>query len=269
MIDEIASFGRALAVSAGEVLLAARNDKFRIESKATRQDLVTELDRRVEGELIEKIRTAYPGHAVLGEETGETAGDAPYQWVIDPLDGTMNYAHRYPIFSVSIAFKAHGVTEWGGICVPALSEMYTTIRGRGAYLNERELRVSAIVELADALITTGFPTNKATDSDNNLDEVAAVVPHIGDLRRSGSAAFDLAQVAAGRLDAFWEYGLSEWDLAAGALMIAEAGGRVSLVRDAGAPVKKRGLLASNGHLHDSLYAMLRAAIPNRLGTPLS
>lgn len=264
MIDDIASFGRGLALSAGDILLAARNDKFLIESKANRQDLVTELDRRVEGELIGRIRSTYPDHAVLGEETGETAGDSAYQWVIDPLDGTMNYAHRYPIFSVSIAFKAHGVTEWGGIFVPALGELYTAIRGRGAYLNDRELHVSAIGDLADALVTTGFPTNKATDSDNNLAEVTAVVPHLGDLRRSGSAAFDLAQVAAGRLDAYWEYGLSEWDYAAGALMIVEAGGRVGFVRDETSPVKRRGTLASNGLIHDSLYAMLRDAIPHLL-----
>ena len=120
--------------------------------------------------------------------------------MIDPLDGTMNYAHRYPIFSVSIAFKAHGVTEWGGVFVPALNEMYSAIRGRGAYLGERELRVSTIDELSDALITTGFPTTKATDPDHNILEVTAVLPLSGPAR-SGSAAFDLAQVAAAALTA--------------------------------------------------------------------
>lgn len=257
MIDEISAFGLELAMVAGAILMAARLDNFRIDSKANRHDLVTELDRRVEGELIGRIRSTYPDHAVLGEETGETAGDAPYQWVIDPLDGTMNYAHRYPIFSVSIAFKAHGVTEWGGIHVPALGEVFTAVRGRGAYLGDTKLRVSTIAEVTDALVSTGFPTNKSTDPDNNLDEVSAVMPKTADLRRSGSAAFDLAQVAAGRIDAFWEYALSEWDIAAGSLMVTEAGGTIGVIRDEGSPAKRRGLLASNGILHDQLYRLLR------------
>lgn len=249
-----------MAIAAGDVLLAARQTGFRIEAKATRQDLVTELDRQVEAEIIRRIKNAYPDHAVLGEETGETAGNSAYQWVIDPLDGTMNYAHRYPIFSVSIAFKVNGVTEFGVINVPALGELYTTIRGRGAYLGDRQLTVSSITEVADALVTTGFPTTKALDRDNNLAEVNAVVPHIGDLRRSGSAAFDLAQVATGRIDAFWEYGLNAWDIAAGELLITEAGGHVSRIRDDSYPAKKQGILASNGHLHAPLLEMLTSAV---------
>lgn len=260
MIDSIAALGVEMALKAGAILLEGRQTDFRIESKANRQDLVTEYDRRVEAEIVAQIRAAHPDHAILGEESGASGDrDAAYQWVIDPLDGTMNYAHRYPIFSVSIAFKAHGVTEWGGVYVPALGEMYTAIRGRGAYLGERQLRVSAIADLSDALVTTGFPTTKGTDPDNNVAEVAAVTPRLGDLRRSGSAAFDLTQVAVGRIDAFWEYALNEWDVAAGALMVSEAGGRVTRVRDASAPPAKQGFLASNGHLHETLHAALLAA----------
>lgn len=260
MIDTIAALGHEMAHAAGEILLAARESAFRIEAKANRQDLVTELDRRVESEIIGRIKSAYPDHAVLGEESGETAGNAPYRWVIDPLDGTMNYAHRYPIFSVSIAFKAHGVTEWGGVFVPALNEMYSAIRGRGAYLGERELHVSTIDELSDALITTGFPTTKATDPDHNILEVTAVLPHIGDLRRSGSAAFDLTQVASGRIDGFWEYGLSEWDIAAGALLVSEAGGTLGIIRDPSTTPKKRGFVATNGRIHAELMERLTAAL---------
>lgn len=260
MIDTIAALGHEMAQAAGEILMAGRESAFRIEAKANRQDLVTELDRRVEAEIIGRIKSAHPDHAILGEETGETAGNAPYQWVIDPLDGTMNYAHRYPIFSVSIAFKAHGVTEWGGVFVPALNEMYSAIRGRGAFLGERELRVSTIDDLSDALITTGFPTTKATDPDHNIREVTAVLPHIGDLRRSGSAAFDLTQVAAGRSDGFWEYGLNEWDIAAGALLVSEAGGTLGIIRDPSTTPKKRGFIASNGLVHAALMARLTAAL---------
>lgn len=261
MYEQAAALGLELARIAGEILLAGRQTDFRIEAKANRQDLVTELDRRVETEIVSRIRAVFPDHAILGEEYGETAGSAPYQWVIDPLDGTMNYAHRYPIFSVSIAFKAHGVTEWGGVNVPALGEMYSAVRGRGAYLGERKLAVSTVSDLSDALITTGFPTTKATDPDNNLAEVNAVVPHVADLRRSGSAAFDLTQVACGRIDAFWEYALNAWDIAAGELLVTEAGGQVSLVREASAPFKKRGILASNGHVHTPLHSLLKAAVP--------
>lgn len=260
MIDSIAALGREMALAAGEILMAARQSAFRIEAKANRQDLVTELDRRVEAQIIGQIKAAYPDHAVLGEESGVTAGNAPYQWVIDPLDGTMNYAHRYPIFSVSIAFKAHGITEWGGIFVPALGEMYMAQRGKGAYLGDRELHVSAINEMSDALITTGFPTTKATDPDHNIVEVTAVLPNIGDLRRSGSAAFDLAQVAAGRIDAFWEYGLSEWDIAAGALLVLEAGGSIGIIRAPSVPLKKQGFIATNGHLHAPLLTSLTTAL---------
>lgn len=256
MIEQASALGLEMAHIAGEILLAGRQTDFRVESKANRQDLVTELDRRVESEIISRIKAVFPDHAILGEETGETTGSAPFQWVIDPLDGTMNYAHRYPIFSVSIAFKAHGVTEWGGINVPALGEMYQAFRGRGAFLGGRRIAVSAVDELSDALITTGFPTTKATDADNNLAEVNAVVPHIADLRRSGSAAFDLAQVACGRIEAFWEYALNAWDIAAGELLVTEAGGQISQIRDNSFPAKKQGILASNGRVHKELHRRL-------------
>jgi myo-inositol-1(or 4)-monophosphatase len=259
MIQRIAALGHEMARVAGDILMAGRQTRFQIEAKANRQDLVTELDRRVEAEIIRRIHAEFPDHAILGEESGVTAGDAAHQWVIDPLDGTMNYAHRYPIFSVSIAYKRDGITEWGGIFVPALAEMYSAIRGQGAYLGDRRLAVSTISELADALITTGFPTTKATDPDNNLREVNAVVPNVADLRRSGSAAFDLAQVAAGRIDAFWEFSLNPWDIAAGELLIHEAGGKTGLVRSESEPLKKQGYIASNSLLHDKLHALLYTA----------
>lgn len=259
MIDNVIAVGMRAALAAGALLLEGRSTMFQVGSKANRQDLVTEFDRRAEDLIVSQIREVFPSHSILAEESGETNGDPRYQWVIDPLDGTMNFAHRYPLFSVSIAFKVDGVTEWGAVHVPALGEMYSARRGQGAYLGDRLLKVSTVAELPDALITTGFPTTKATDPDNNLAEVNAVVPHIADLRRSGSAAFDLAQVACGRIDAFWEYGLSAWDVAAGALLVEEAGGRIGIVRD-DAPPKKTGLLASNGLIHDALHGLMRRAI---------
>ncbi|MBK9123705.1 MAG: inositol monophosphatase [Chloroflexi bacterium] len=258
MIDNVTTVGTGAAIAAGSLLLEGRSTNFQVGSKANRQDLVTEFDRRAEALIVARIREAFPSHSILAEESGETNGDPRYQWVIDPLDGTMNFAHRYPLFSVSIAFKVDGVTEWGAVNVPALGELYTARRGHGAHLGDRVLKVSTVSELADALITTGFPTTKATDPDNNLAEVNAVVPHIADLRRSGSAAFDLTQIACGRIEAFWEFGLSAWDIAAGALLVEEAGGRIGTVRD-DAPPKKTGMLASNGLVHDALHALMRGA----------
>lgn len=255
LIDSVMLLGTEAALAAGSLLLDGRTAIFQVGSKANRHDLVTDYDRRAEDLIVSRIREVFPDHSILAEESGATNGDPRYQWVIDPLDGTMNFAHRYPLFSVSIAFKVNGVTEWGAVHVPALGELYTARRGRGAYLGDRALQVSTVAELADALVATGFPTTKATDPDNNLAEVNAVVPRIADLRRSGSAAFDLTQVACGRIDAFWEFGLNPWDVAAGVLLVEEAGGRVGPVRDDAQP-SKTGLLASNGHVHDALRALI-------------
>lgn len=138
MIGDVIALGTEAALAAGALLLEGRGTNFQIGSKANRQDLVTEFDRRAEALIISRIRGAYPDHSVLAEESGETNGDPHYQWVIDPLDGTMNFAHRYPLFSVSIAFKVDGVTEWGAVHVPALGELYTARRGHGAYLGEHD-----------------------------------------------------------------------------------------------------------------------------------
>lgn len=188
-------------------------------------DLVSEVDRAAEEAVIETLKTAYPDHAILAEESG-AAGDSEYVWVIDPLDGTTNFLHGLPIYCVSIALMHKGVPQQAVIYDPTRNDLYTASRGRGAYLNDRRLRVSRREKLIDGLIGTGFPFRVFEHVDAYLGMLRDMMQKTAGVRRPGAAALDLAAVAAGRLDGFWEIGLSPWDMAAGVLMITEAGGLV-------------------------------------------
>lgn len=199
-----------------------RLDSIEINRKA-RNDYVTEVDRRSEHEIIQVIRKAYPDHAILGEESGFSEGNE-FCWVIDPLDGTTNYIHGFPHFSISIAVKKNDQLEAGVIYDPVRNELFTAARGKGAVLNDRRIRVSALKKLEDALIGTGFPHREIEHFVPFLKILESIFPQCAGIRRAGSAALDLAYVAAGRLDGFWEAHLKEWDMAAGALIIQEAGG---------------------------------------------
>ncbi|HZP85541.1 MAG TPA: inositol monophosphatase family protein [Burkholderiales bacterium] len=189
-------------------------------------DLVSEVDRASEAAIIETIHTAYPDHAILAEESG-AAGQSDYVWVIDPLDGTTNYLHGFPQYAVSIGVLHKGVLTHGVIYDPTRNDLYTASRGRGAFLNERRMRVSRRTKLIDALIGTGFPFRMFEHMDAYLGMMKDLMTRTAGIRRPGAAALDLAAVAAGRYDGFWEIGLSPWDMAAGALMILEAGGLVA------------------------------------------
>ncbi len=195
-------------------------------------DFVTEVDREAEQAIIETLRRAYPEHAILAEESGASAGEqasgqpSEYTWIIDPLDGTTNFIHGFPQYCVSIGVRHKGVLTHGVVYDPARNELFTASRGRGAYLNERRIRVSRRVKLADALIGTGFPFRDLASLDEYLAMMREVTQRASGIRRAGAAALDLAWVAAGRLDGFWEIGLSPWDVAAGALLVLEAGGLV-------------------------------------------
>ena len=199
-------------------------DALKITSKA-RNDFVTDVDRLAEQEIIEVIRKAYPDHAILAEESGRTQGN-DYQWIIDPLDGTTNFLHGFPQFAVSIALEEKGRLEVAVVYDPIREELFTAARGSGAQLNDRRIRVTKRDGLEGALLGTGFPFRMHEHMDSYLATFKALFPHIADVRRPGSAALDLAYVAAGRLDGFWEIGLNSWDMAAGALLIQEAGGSV-------------------------------------------
>ena len=193
-----------------------------------RNDFVTQVDQAAEQAIIDVIRRAYPEHSFVAEESGASAGARPeFQWVIDPLDGTTNYIHGFPQYCVSIALEHKGVLTQAVVYDPAKNELFTASRGRGAYLDDRRMRASKCAQLADALVGTGFPFKELARIDLYLRQLRALMGTCAGVRRAGAAALDLAYVAAGRLDAFWEMGLSRWDMAAGALLIQEAGGLVS------------------------------------------
>lgn len=194
-------------------------------TEKTRNDFVTEVDQIAEKEIIEVLHQAYPDHAFIAEESGRT-GDSDNVWIIDPLDGTTNYIHGFPHFSISIAFMRSGKIEHGLVYDPLKQELFTASRGRGAHLNERRIRVGQRKQLEGSLIGTGFPFREKQHFRAYLNIFEAMFPQTAGMRRTGSAALDLAYVAAGRLDGFWEISLNVWDFAAGVLLIQEAGGLV-------------------------------------------
>lgn len=189
-------------------------------------DFVTQVDHAAEEAIIETVRKAHPDHGFLAEESGKTPGDADYVWIIDPLDGTTNFIHGFPQYCVSIAIEHRGVIEHGVVYDPAKNELFTASKGRGAFLNDRRIRVSKCQKMADALVGTGFPFRELKRIDTYMRQLQTLIASSSGVRRAGAAALDLAYVACGRLDAFWEMGLSAWDMAAGALLIQEAGGLV-------------------------------------------
>ncbi len=215
------------ARGAGNVITRAfqRVDSYEVTLKS-KNDFVSEVDLLAEQEIIKVIRKAYPSHAILAEESGLRAGDE-YQWIIDPLDGTTNFLHGFPQFAVSIALAHKGKLEHAVIYDPMRQELYTASNGGGARMNDRRLRVTTLKGLDGALLGTGFPFRKTEQLDAYLKMFRELTLLSAGIRRPGSAALDLAYVAAGRLDGFWEIGLSPWDMAAGALLIQEAGGLVS------------------------------------------
>jgi len=190
-------------------------------------DFVTQVDHAAEAAIIEIVHRAYPEHAILAEESGNTPGaSAEYRWVIDPLDGTTNFIHGFPQYAVSIAVQHRGATAHAVVYDPSKNELFTSSKGRGAFVNDRRMRVSKCLKLKDALVGTGFPFKELARVDQYMKQLRTLMGNCAGVRRAGAAALDLAYVAAGRLDAFWEMGLSPWDMAAGALMIQEAGGLV-------------------------------------------
>lgn len=224
-------------------------------------DLVTEVDVEVERMFRALIAERFPAHRILAEEFGSTGSgdaDSSYCWVFDPVDGTTNYAHGLPIFCSSLALEIDGRAEVAAVYDPLRGELFTAERGGGARLNGRPLRVSRAEALIDAMLCTGFPYNVHTIVDEIVGLFAAFVAHARAVRRLGSAAIDLCYVAAGRLDGFWERLLSPWDIAAGALIVEEAGGRVTSL--SGGPFESRAgeVIASNGRIHEAMIEVIAA-----------
>jgi myo-inositol-1(or 4)-monophosphatase len=215
-------------------------------------DLVTEADRASEKLVVERLRTYFPTHAIVAEEGGGHESPSEYRWFVDPLDGTTNFAHGFPAFNVTLGLECNGEAIAGVVYDPIRQEMFTAERGSGAYLNNRRIHVSVTARLGDSLSSTGFPSRKRHHNRNiHFYYQLAMASH--GVRRTGSAAIDLAYVAAGRLDFFWEFGLKPWDMAAGTLLVQEAGGRVSdMTGQRHSVTASDDLLADNGTLHDQV-----------------
>lgn len=219
-------------------------------------NLVTEVDKKCEERVVEIIKEAFPQHNILTEETPMPEGSSSYRWIIDPLDGTTNYAHGYPCFCTSIALELEGESVLGAVYDPFLDELFTAQKGKGAFLNGERISVSETERLTEALICTGFPYDLRESPVNNLDHFNNFIMEARAIRRDGSAALDLCYVAAGRFDGFWELKLNPWDVAAGKLIVEEAGGVVS--NFAGGPLDIYGqeTLASNGRIHGEMIGVL-------------
>lgn len=259
MVDAARKAGRSLARDFGEV----QNLQVSLKGPG---DYVSQADRKAEEIVFAELSKARPGYAFLMEERGEVDGDdAQHRWLVDPLDGTTNFLHGIPVFSVSIALERQGQIVAGVIYNPAMDELYTAERGGGAFMNDRRLRVAARGKLADAVIGTGVPHLGRGHHGNYLIELRHVMGEVAGIRRFGSAALDLAYVAAGRLDGFWEHALSPWDMAAGLLMVREAGGFVSDFAGGQKMFEDGSIVAGNEAIHAALLKTLKKPLPARAG----
>lgn len=251
---------RAVACEAGALLRERLHDRHIVEYKGE-INLVTEADRLSETLIVERIHREFPGHDILAEESPETANGSGFRWIIDPLDGTTNYAHGYPVFCVSIALEVKGVVQLGAVYNPMLEELFTAERGAGAFLNDRRLTVSRTERLSRALLATGFPYDIREDRNNNINYFEVMALSAQAVRRAGSAALDLAYIAAGRFDGFWELKLAPWDTAAGWLLVEEAGGCVTDLRGDPYNLHSPNILASNGLIHAGMAGILAGTDP--------
>ena len=252
------------ARQAGSILMRyfEHLDSLKVVEK-NKNDYVTEVDRGAEQAIISTIRQAYPEHAILAEETGDHDGN-DFQWVIDPLDGTTNYLHGFPQFSISIALKHRGVLESAVVYDPLKDELFTADKGNGAYLNERRIRINNQKTLSGALIGTGIPFRDRRFIDQYLGMLKDMTQDTAGIRRPGSAALDFAWLAAGRIDGFWELGLSQWDFAAGALLVKEAGGTVTDLNGGDKYLETGNVVASNVKLQNEMLSLIKPHLSDQL-----
>ena len=254
-----------IVLRAGDIQMSRRESGFHVNKKGT-IDLVTEVDLECEQMCRALLADRFPDHDVLAEELSPGPAEpaaARYRWVFDPLDGTTNYAHGLPVFCASLALEIEGVAEVGAIYDPTRRELFTAERGEGAFLNGARLRVSETSEILDALLVTGFPYDVHQQLDRLLEMFGAFLGRARAVRRLGSAALDLCYVAAGRFDAFWEQHLKPWDVAAGALIVQEAGGRITGMDGSRFDPAAAHLVASNGRIHDRMLQVIADAEERR------
>lgn len=258
--DEIEKVAVRAARAAGRVHLK-RLSHISVARKSNAIDLVTEADREAEAAAIAVLQRAFPAHAILAEESGASAGVSEHRWIIDPLDGTTNFAHGYPQFCVAVAYERRGKLQAGVIFDAFKRELFTARRGGGARLNGKPIHVTRTPSLESALLVTGFAYDRRERRRFYLAFWEAFMLRTHGVRRTGSAALDLAWVACGRADGFWEFGLKPWDIAAGALMVEEAGGQVSNMDGASLDLAGAQILATNGRLHQAMLETIAATRP--------
>jgi myo-inositol-1(or 4)-monophosphatase len=258
MRDAFVDFAREISKDAGKILLRGFRSGSTVISHKSRTELVTDADRASEALLVARISEQYPTHAIIAEEGSRKDAFGGFIWYVDPLDGTNNFAHGLPFFCVSIGVFSvelrHVVA--GVVYNPFMDEMFTAARGKGAFMNETPIRVSTQEDIGDSLVATGFPYDKAVSENNNVKEFNRIITRIQGIRRMGSAAIDLSYVACGRLDGFWEGKLKSWDMAAGSLIVEEAGGMVTRYDGGMFNPEFPEIAASNGKIHSQLLALL-------------
>ncbi len=258
MEENIPRIAREAAQAGGAILMKYYGKVKAIEHKGD-IDLVTEADHESERCIVSMIKDAYPHHRILAEESGDSGDASSYTWIVDPLDGTTNYAHGYPCFCVSIAIEYEEKVIHGVIYDPVRKELFTAEKGKGAYLNGTSINVSPTQELNNSLLCTGFPYDVRDNMESNLHLFRSFLMHAQAVRRDGSAALDLCYTAAGRFDGFWEQKLHPWDVAAGSLILREAGGELSSYQGEPFSIYIPEILASNGVLHRQMIAVVRSA----------
>jgi len=255
-----------IAREAGALLLTNFRRRIGFEYKGD-VDLVTEADRKSEALITDRIRARWPRHDLVGEEGARVETGSEYRWYIDPLDGTTNFAHSFPVFSVSLALEYKGKRVAGVVYDPTRDELFAAEKGSGAYLNQRRIQVSKVNDMAECLCGTGFPSHKRHQNPN-IHFYHQITLRTHGVRRAGSAALDLCYVASGRLDGFWEFNLNPWDTAAGALMVEEAGGQLTDMTGGPWSLHSRETLATNGLLHGGFVRLMQDIMANRNLEPL-
>lgn len=259
-MTEHMEFAISMAKDAGVLLKDGFRKEHLIDFKGE-IDIVTEADRMSEKILTEAITRNFPDHSILSEESPEICRGSKYRWIIDPLDGTTNYAHGFPVFCVSIALEKNGEIITGVIYNPVSDELFAARRGGGAFLNGSSISVSGTTVLSESLLATGFPYDIRRNPNNNINYFTGMLLKAQAIRRAGSAALDLAYTAAGRFDGFWELGLHPWDTAAGWLLVREAGGTVTDINGNSYCFDSPGILASNGRIHKNMISVLNNISP--------
>ena len=257
MIEEKLKRVALNAVKEGGAVLIQHFGKVKSIDYKGEINLVTEVDLQSEQKIVSIIKDKYPDHSILAEETGDSGGSSPFKWIIDPLDGTTNYAHSYPCLCVSLAIEYEGEVIYGAVYDPMREEVFTAEKGNGAYVNGKIIKVSSTQELNHSLLCTGFPYDVRDDIESNILNFRNFLMKSQAVRRDGSAALDLCYVAAGRFDGFWEQKLFPWDVAAGSLLITEAGGKLSNFKGEKFNIYDTEIVASNGIIHHQIIETLK------------